>query len=287
MQKYASFLLVVWASSVAVAAGQEQLPQGWSAGPALGRLGTRATIAVPEGYMFLDASATKRFLEETQNIPDGDELGTLFRTLPNDDYWFAVFSYQDTGHIDSSERDSLDAEALMKSMKEGNALANEERKSRGWAPLFLVDWHQPPYFDQATHNLTWATLLASDDGSTINHSVRLLGRTGLMSAQVVAGPGEIETATKEFNGVLKGYSFNEGQRYAEFRQGDKLAGYGLTALIAGGAGAAAVKSGFLQKMWKALVVGFAALVGLLKKLFSGGRRNEGTEPAAALPGHTE
>ncbi|HXW08577.1 MAG TPA: DUF2167 domain-containing protein [Vicinamibacterales bacterium] len=281
-------LLVLWTSSVGAAAAQEQLPAGWSAGPTVGKLGTQAAVTVPEGYLFLNASATKRFLEENQNIPDGDELGTLIRILPNDEHWFAVFSYEDTGHIDNSERDSLDADGLMQSMKEGNLRANEERKQRGWAPLVLVDWHQRPYYDKATDNLTWATLLASDDGSTINHSVRLLGRTGLMSAQVVAGPGEIGVATTEFNEVLKSYSFNEGHRYAEFRPGDKLAGYGLAALIAGGAGAAAVKTGFLQKMWKALVLGFIALVGAIKKLFSSlGRRGEEAQPVAASAGRTE
>ena len=288
MQKSAAMFLIVWASSVGVAGAQEQLRAGWSAGPVVGKLGTHASISVPDGYLFLDASATRRFLEENQNIPDGDELGTLIRILPNDEHWFAVFSYEDTGHIDNSERDSLDADALMKSMKEGNLRANEGRKQRGWAPLVLIDWHQRPYYDKTTDNLTWATLLASDDGSTINHSVRLLGRTGLVSAQVVAGPGEIEIATTEFNEVLKGYAFNEGKRYAEFRQGDKLAGYGLAALIAGGAGAAAVKTGFLQKMWKGLILGLIAAVGAIKKLFSSlGRRGGQADPVDASAGRAE
>ena len=60
-----------------------------------------------------------------------------------------------------------------------------------------------------------------------------------MSAQLVADSGSIETARSEFDALLRGYSYNPGKRYAEFRQGDKLAGYGLTALIAGGVGAAA------------------------------------------------
>ena len=46
--------------------------------------------------------------------------------------------------------------------------------------------------------------------------------------------------------------FKAGSRYAEFGQGDKIAAYGLTALVAGGAGAALAKSGLLSKMWKAI-----------------------------------
>ncbi len=72
--------------------------------------------------------------------------------------------------------------------------------------------------------------------------------------------------------LLGGYQFVEGKRYAEFREGDKLAGYGLTALIAGGAGAAAVKLGLfkvLAKAWKLVVVGFLAVLAFLKRLVSG------------------
>jgi uncharacterized membrane-anchored protein len=242
-------------------------------------LGTLATISVPEGYLFLDRSATRAFLEENQNIPDGDELGTILRVRPNDDYWFAVFSYSDTGHVDNSDRSSLDASGLMETMREGNRLGNEQRKQRGWTELTLVGWHQPPYYDEATDNLTWATRLSSDGQPVINHSVRLLGRTGLMSAQLVADVATIDDATAEFNHVLSGYSFNDGQKYAQFRQGDKLAGYGLAALIAGGAAASAVKTGAFKKLWKLIVLGIAALVGALKKLF--GRSAGASEPATA------
>jgi uncharacterized membrane-anchored protein len=43
--------------------------------------------------------------------------------------------------------------------------------------------------------------------------------------------------------LLQNYSFNEGEKYSEFRSGDKIAEYGLSALIVGGAAAAAVKTG--------------------------------------------
>jgi uncharacterized membrane-anchored protein len=127
MQKLAALAVVVWASGVGVAAGQDQLPAGWTAGPMLGKLGDQATISVPEGHFFLDRNATRTFLEQNQNVPDGDELGIVLRVLPDDEYWFAVFNYSDTGHIDKSERNSLDADGLMKSMKEGNLQRNEER----------------------------------------------------------------------------------------------------------------------------------------------------------------
>jgi uncharacterized membrane-anchored protein len=105
-----------------------------------------------------------------------------------------------------------------------------------------------------------------------------------MSVQLVADPATIGVATTEFNDVLRGYSYAPGQRYAEFQQGDKLAGYGLTALIAGGAGAAAVKTGVLQKLWKVIVIGFVAVVAAIRRFFAGlFNRNEPDKTQTATP----
>jgi len=45
--------------------------------------------------------------------------------------------------------------------------------------------------------------------------------------------------------MIGGFSYSSGYKYAEWRSGDKVAAYGLTALVAGGAGVALVKSGLL------------------------------------------
>jgi uncharacterized membrane-anchored protein len=265
----AAACLLAAATASAQTAGQEKPREGWHAGPHVGQLGSRATIAIPDGYVFLDAGATKAFLEATQNIPDGDELGIILRERPDKNYWFAVFSYSDSGHVDDGERNSLDANAILKSLQEGNRAGNEERRQRGWSTLDLEGWHQSPFYDAATNNLTWATKLTSDGERVINHSVRLLGRTGLMSAQLVDGSDTIDAATTEFNAVLKTYAYSDGQRYAQFMPGDRVAAYGLSALIAGGAGAVAVKSGLFQKLWKLIVFGAVAVLAALKKLIGG------------------
>jgi uncharacterized membrane-anchored protein len=72
----------------------------------------------------------------------------------------------------------------------------------------------------------------------------------------------------EFEGLLGGLTFVPGQKYSEFRAGDKIAEYGLTALIAGGAAAVALKSGLLAKLWKVIVVALVALASAMKRLFA-------------------
>ena len=285
MRKVAAMMVIAWVASVGLVSAQEPSKPGWTAGPTVGKLGHRASINVPEGYFFLNQAATKRFLEESQNIPDGDELGTLLRANPDTgDYWFAVFSYSDIGHVKDDEKDSIDAAALMKNMQAGSREANAERQKRGWAALNLEGWHQPPFYNSTTHNLTWATRLNSEGETSINHSIRLLGRTGMMSAQLVADPSNIDASIAEFDQVLHSYSFNEGFKYAEFRQGDKIAAYGLTALIAGGAGAAAVKTGLFKKVWKLLVFALVAVAGAIKKFFSGlGTPERAERPVPVVP----
>ena len=61
---------------------------------------------------------------------------------------------------------------------------------------------------------------------------------------------EIEQATPK---ILAAVDFNPGYRYADFDpKSDKMAEYGLAALVAGTATAAAVKLGFFKALWVAI-----------------------------------
>ena len=247
----------------------------WQECPCQASLGSIAEINLPEGYKFADREGTKRFLELTQNPTSGRELGVVIRDTEAG-AWFVVFEFKDIGYVKDDEKDTLDGEALLKSIKTGTENANEERKKRGWSTMSVVGWERRPAYDAATHNLTWAIRGRSDGSDSVNYSVRLLGRGGVMDADLVLAPEHLASALPEFNQVLGDFAFKPGQKYAEFRQGDKIAAYGLTALVVGGAGAAAVKSGLLAKLWKAIVGGVVALVALVKRLFKGRSESEST-----------
>jgi len=94
--------------------------------------------------------------------------------------------------------------------------------------------------------------------------------------QVVVDPAYATNAVADLAPLLDSYSFTPGNRYAEWKEGDEVAAYGLTALVAGGAGAALAKSGLLGKLWKFVVVGVIGLLSGLKALFS---RKETTNEA--------
>lgn len=236
----------------------------WQVGPHQGKLGGVASVAVPAGYRFLGKGSAGKFMELLQNPSDGSELGVL---VPTEGSWFVVFEFSEDGYVKDDERD-LDADAILDSIRRGTEEANKVRTSKGWGTVHVDGWQQKPYYDAASHNLAWGIYGRSDDGRSVNHSTRLLGRRGVMRVNLVAAPEELDQAVPALNTVLQGFSFNPGQRYAEFTRGDKVAEYGLTGLIVGGAGVALVKTGLLQKFWKLIVFAFIAAAGALKKLFS-------------------
>jgi uncharacterized membrane-anchored protein len=93
-----------------------------------------------------------------------------------------------------------------------------------------------------------------------------------MRVTLVVDPEQYKETLPHFQSLLAAFGYNTGERYAEYRQGDKIAKYGLSALVVGGATAVAAKSGILKYLWKGLIfVGIAALA-FVKKLF--GRKPE-------------
>jgi uncharacterized membrane-anchored protein len=134
-----------------------------------------------------------------------------------------------------------------------------------------------------------------DNEESINHSVRLLGRRGVMNVDLVAGPEDMVMAIPAFDSVLTEFSYFTGHSYAEWKPGDKVAEYGLTALVAGGAGLAAAKLGLFGKMWKWIIgllmalkkfviVVIVAIGAFFRKLFSRGSKAEAVpRPAAKTP----
>ncbi|KGM54578.1 hypothetical protein N799_09115 [Lysobacter arseniciresistens ZS79] len=274
----AGLLAVLWAGGGVQAqeAGQPQVAFDWQRGPGTGAIGQRAAIEIPDEYVFLDAAETRRYVEWTENIPSDEEY--LFG--PTSDKWEAYFSFYEEGYVKDDE--SLDADELLASLQESQAASNEERRSRGWSELVLEGWHVPPRYNPDTRTLEWATLLRdSESGNTsINYNTRVLGRKGTMSVQVVARPEDFDAGLAEFKASMDGFAYNAGERYADYMPGDRVAEYGLAALVTGGAVAAAGKKGlfgvigaFLASAWKLLLAGLVGIGVWLKSRFGkkGGR----------------
>ena len=246
----------------------EELRQlAWQRGPGEGQIGPKAKIQIPGGYAFLDERNTRRFLELNGN-PPRDKHYTL---VAADFSWFAVFSFEESGYVRDDEK--LDAEALLKSLQASDTHQNEERKRLGLRAIHTDGWQVSPHYDQDTKRLEWGVRLRGDDGApVVNYTIRLLGRQGVMHAILVSDPRSLDRDMAAFKASLTGYSFVPGQRYSEFRSGDRVAEYGLAALVLGGAAAVATKTGFGKAIFKFLIVGLIALGGVVAAFFRKFRR---------------
>lgn len=226
----------------------------WQNGPTEGSIGGVATIKVRDGQAFLDGPNTRRFLELNQN-PPRDNHYTL---AGQDSGWFAIFSFEDSGYVKDDEK--LDADALLKSLQESDKPSNEERARLGMSPLHTAGWSVPPHYDTSTKRLEWGLRLRTDSGrEVINYTVRILGRRGITHATLVSDAQSLDRNIATFKASLTGFDFAAGERYAEWRAGDRVAEYGLAALVLGGAAAVAVKTGFGKAIFKFLIFGLIAI----------------------------
>jgi uncharacterized membrane-anchored protein len=240
-------------------------------GPTTAKLGQVAQVEVPTGCIFLDGNATRAMMKRWGEPISGNEVGMLSTT--NED-WSVFFDFNDSGYIKDDDKNKLDADKLLAAIKEGNEEGNKERKRAGNAPLNILGWEQPPHYDETTHNLEWAIRCESEGRPILNYNTRLLGRKGYMSVVLVVEPDALNKTLPEFKGILANHKFVSGESYAEYKPGDKVAKYGLAALILGGAGVGAAKLGLFaslavlfKKAWKLVVIGVVALAAAFKKFF--------------------
>jgi len=263
--------MLVWAQGDKAAVREEIKRLAWQQGPTQGRIGDKALIQVPRDYVFLDERNTSRFLELAGN--PAREGNYLFAPASLD--WFAVFGFEASGYVKDDEK--IDADELLQTLKKSDGPENEERKRLGLGGLYTEGWQVAPHYDTDTRRLEWGTRLRTESGRhVVNYSSRLLGRSGVMSAILVSDPETLAADTQQFKLALTQFAYVPGETYAEFKPGDKVAAYGLAALIVGGAAAVATKKGFwallvgfLGAFWKMLAVGGVAAAAWLRSLFKG------------------
>jgi uncharacterized membrane-anchored protein len=96
----------------------------WQRGPTTVAVAGNSTLAVPEGYVFLDEKNTTKFLELSENIGSDSEVLVAPESLD----WTAYLSFDPSGYVKDDE--TIDAAALLASLKEGTAAANAGPRRR-------------------------------------------------------------------------------------------------------------------------------------------------------------
>jgi uncharacterized membrane-anchored protein len=241
-------------------------------GPTKAKLKDIAQVEVPEGYVFVDGNGLRALLKRAGEPTSGNELGLL---RPTNHSWSVIFEFSAEGYVKDDDKNSLNADKILAEIKASNAEANKERVRNGNAPLEVVGWEQPPKYDETTHNLEWCIRGTSEDHAILNYNTRLLGRKGVMEVVLIVDPEKLPETMPAFRNVLANYTFQTGQTYAEYRPGDKVAKYGLAALVVGGAAVGAAKLGLftsllllLKKGFKLVIVAVVAVIAAIKKFFA-------------------
>lgn len=237
-----------------------------------------ATVHVRNGFHYLDAGDSRKVLEQLWgNPPDDSVLGML---VPDEDglvgehSWAVVLTYSDDGYVSDEDAAKIDYDDLLKDMQKEMVNENATREDAGYGRLDLIGWATPPRYDASSKKLHWAKELAFDGNAehTLNYDVRALGRRGYLSMNAVADVSDLERVKTGMENVMQMTEFNAGERYADYDSGsDKVAGYGLAALVGG---AVAAKTGLLAKLFVALMaakklvfVGLAAAAAAIKGFF--------------------
>ena len=238
-----------------------------------------ATLKLPDDLRFLDGHDAGIVLVRLWgNPPMPDPLGLIMPTSagPLDpESWAVIVTYEEEGYVKDHDAEKIDYADLLKQMQKDVHDSNKEREKEGYSSIELVGWAAPPRYDKATHKLYWAKQLkfGGVDHDTLNYNIRILGRRGVLVLNAVAGISQLSEIERNAPKILAAIDFNPGNRYADFSEasGDKVASYGIAALVAGGV---AAKLGLFKGLWVALfaakkfvIIGVIAVVAGLRKLF--------------------
>lgn len=267
-------------------------PPTATVGPAKVVLAGQASFDLPDGYVYLGKKDSQELMEKLGNQPGETDVGAI---LPKDldaQSFIVTVDWAPEGYVKDDEADKLNPKDILESIKEGNEQANEYRKEHGFPPVEVVGWGEPPRYERGVHHIVWAIIGKSTRGETVNFNTRLLGREGYLSLNLICGPEQLGGLKGTMVDLLKRVQFNSGKRYEDFQQGkDKVAEYGLAAMVIGGAALAgkAAKIGILAKFGKvllailiagkkAIVLVFIAIGAFFKNLF--GRKKQAAPEGA-------
>jgi uncharacterized membrane-anchored protein len=228
---------------------------------------------LPPGYAFIPPLEGARLMRAFGNRTGNDFVGLIMPVA--DANWIVTLNYNKSGYVKDEDAKEWKVDELLQSLREGTEAGNADRAERGFPPIEITGWVEPPGYASDTHRLVWAANVrrkGETQGGSINYNTYALGREGYFELNMI---GPSETVLKEkgrANELLAALNYVPGKAYSDFQPGtDKVAEYGLAALVAGAAakklGLLAVIGVFLAKAWKLVAIAVFGGGALVKKLF--------------------
>jgi uncharacterized membrane-anchored protein len=212
--------------------------------------------------------------KRADEIVNGENSSDVEGFLDYHDGSVLYLSYDDAGYVTADDWKDVKPDEILQSIKDNTENGNEERVKNGASPLHVDGWVRPPTFDENRKSLSWIIKAHDDQGETLNAVALQLGRHGYERFTYATEASQADSALSKLDALVADYQFKPGSRFADYVSGDKLAGYGLAALVATGAGATLVKTGalaalllFAKKFIILILAGLAALFNGIKRMF--------------------
>lgn len=105
------------------ARGQEL--KGILLGPTNANLGAAAKIEVPEGYVLMDGDTSRKRLKAIGEPSSDKIVGWL---MPTNADWSVMFEFDSVGYVKDDDKDKLDADKLLASIRAGTEQANSSAR---------------------------------------------------------------------------------------------------------------------------------------------------------------
>jgi uncharacterized membrane-anchored protein len=265
-------------------------------GPVTIRLRDQATIKLRENEVFVPQPVADQLMIALGNSADPGRIGLILPAAENPGEWIVVVRYEHSGYIRDDDAKNWHVDELFDSLKAGTEEQNKERVRRGIPELVLMGWIERPHYDEAARQLVWSMGVrtkksAGADPSEpqgINYNTYALGREGYISLNLLTDSATVDVDKVAVRALLGNLEFNTGKRYADFNSStDKVAEYGLAALVAGVAakklGLLAVLAAFFVKFFKVIIVAGVAVLYAIRKFFTGKGKPDPVPEVAQAP----
>lgn len=205
------------------------------------------------------------------------------------DYAFIV-EYDAIGFVKDEDADEINYDDLLKERKEETIQSNEERRKAGIAEMNLIGWAAKPFYNKEKKLLYWAKefKVGNAEEKTLNYDIRVLGRKGVLILQAISGISQLDSVNKNIDNLLGMVAFNNGHRYQDFDSNvDDVAAWTIGGLVAGKVLAKAGILALILKNIKLIILAVAGIGGTAWRFFTGRKKKQEEELAAAEPAPAE
>ena len=180
--------------------------------------------------------------------------------------------FNDDGYIKLDDWKDLKPDDLIQEKRENAKINNKDREAIGTALIDDVQWIDYPDLNKDTNSISYSFKVSWSDGEeNMNKYLIILGRKGYTEFEIVslyANENEFNAAKNLSQILQNNFKYNAELEYRDYKPGDKVAVYGVAALVATSLGVKGLaKAGglllALKKFWFILLFPFIFLFKLI------------------------